>query len=73
MRFESESEEGYLTLLKQTSLVGYDGSYRSDFHAFHFPTGVWRQVLGHGDLPRARYRGTCVVCIRYHSHLLRHA
>jgi hypothetical protein len=41
---------------------GYDGSYRSDFHAFHFPSGVWRQVLGAGDVPRARYRGTCVIC-----------
>lgn len=40
---------------------GYDGSYRSDFHAFHFPTGKWRQVNGTGDIPRARYRGTCVV------------
>jgi N-acetylneuraminic acid mutarotase len=41
---------------------GYDGSYRSDFHAFNFFTKSWRQVQGQGDIPRARYRGTCVVC-----------
>lgn len=41
---------------------GYDGSYRSDLHAFHFPSGVWRQITAAGDIPRARYRGTCVVC-----------
>jgi len=40
---------------------GYDGSYRNDFHQFHFPTCKWSEVQSSGESPRARYRGTCVV------------
>ena len=25
-------------------MIGYDGSYRSDFHSFNFYTRTWRQV-----------------------------
>ena len=40
---------------------GYDGSYRSDFHRFHFPTRAWSAVATTGRSPRARYRATTVV------------
>jgi N-acetylneuraminic acid mutarotase len=40
---------------------GYDGSYRSDFHEFNFKQSKWTQVAAAGEVPRARYRGTCVV------------
>jgi len=40
---------------------GYDGSYRSDLHGFNFRSRRWYQVHCSGDVPRARYRGTCVV------------
>mmetsp|Transcript_13575 Transcript_13575/g.31683 ORF Transcript_13575/g.31683 Transcript_13575/m.31683 type:complete len:551 (-) Transcript_13575:450-2102(-) len=40
---------------------GYDGSYRSDFHAYNFLTSSWSQVATAGRVPRARYRATCVV------------
>mmetsp|Transcript_2259 Transcript_2259/g.4792 ORF Transcript_2259/g.4792 Transcript_2259/m.4792 type:complete len:237 (-) Transcript_2259:329-1039(-) len=40
---------------------GYDGSYRSDLHGFNFRSRRWFQVQYSGDVPRAGYRGTCVV------------
>jgi N-acetylneuraminic acid mutarotase len=40
---------------------GYDGSYRNDFHEYHFLSRIWSPVPSTGDCPRARYRGTCVV------------
>ena len=40
---------------------GYDGSYRNDLHEFNFARLKWTQVSAFGDVPRARYRGTCVV------------
>jgi len=40
---------------------GYDGSYRSDFHAFNLATNTWSQAATSGRVPRARYRATCVV------------
>jgi len=65
---------------------GYDGSYRSDFHQFHFPTGRWSAISPHanqhqqphhhhhnnanGRQPRARYRATCTVHEPSHCMLL---
>jgi hypothetical protein len=43
---------------------GYDGSYRSDFHAFSFASATWSQVATSGRVPKARYRSTCVVAGR---------
>ena len=48
---------------------GYDGSYRSDLHEYHFPTNTWTLIqpntrnTNHNSArpPRARYRATCVV------------
>ena len=36
---------------------GYDGSYRSDFHAFNFTTMAWSQVASSGRVPRC----VCIV------------
>ena len=41
--------------------IGYDGAYRNDFHEFNFVTRTWGLVHSSGEIPRARYRGTCVV------------
>jgi len=40
---------------------GYDGSYRSDFHEYHFLERTWTGVPSSGRPPRARYRATTVV------------
>eukprot|EP01031_Cornospumella_fuschlensis_P037260 gene37260-45234_t len=43
---------------------GYDGAYKNDFHALAFASNSWRPVGGGttaGEVPRARYRGTCIV------------
>ena len=42
--------------------VGYDGSYRNDFHQFDFIQCCWSVVVATGRTPKARYRGTC--CVR---------
>ena len=42
--------------------VGYDGSYRSDFHEFHVINKTWTQITSFsGRAPKPRYRGTCCV------------
>ena len=50
-----------IIIIKMTIYEGYDGSYRNDFHEFNFLTNSWSAVQTTGEVPRARYRGTCVV------------
>lgn len=41
--------------------AGYDGAYRNDFHCYDITADHWSQVQSSGEIPRPRYRGTCVV------------